>query len=447
MGHKHEIPSLEERFEFTSGLKKNLIFGTLIGIGLVAIGWLLLKNNIHIGFWESSSAAGHVADGAKTGSAHVAGHGEGHGATLLTRIIANLWMNSVYFLGISVTGVFFLAYNYVAKAGWHTTFKRIPEAFPSFIIVPSIILLVLFLIPSTRHMIFHWTHDGIATKGSENYDKIIAGKTWYLNTTFFVIRMVAYFSVWYFLWTKIRKHSLLEDEEGGLTNYYTSRAYSKAFLIFFAVTSSMAAWDFSMSIDPHWFSTMFGWYHLASWHVSGLAAIMLTILLLKDQGYLKAVNFSSIHDLGKLMFGFSVFWTYVWFSQYLLIFYANLPEETIYFRERLSGYDGRYFAPFIINLILNFFFPFLVLMARESKRNIVMIKLACGSILMGHWFDFYQMHMPGVAKEQGGIGIIEWGTTLAFASLFIYFVANQLSKANLIPTKHPFIDESTHHDI
>jgi hypothetical protein len=446
MGHKHEIPSLEERFEFTPSLKKNLLLGTLIGIGLVALGAFLLKNNIHLGVWEHH-AAGHGAEAAGHGAEAAHGGGEHHGPTLFSRIIANLWMNSVYFLGISVTGVFFLSYNYVAKAGWHTTFKRVPEAFPSFIIVPALIMLAIFLIPNTRDIIFHWAHEGIITKGSENYDKIIAGKSWYLNTTFFVIRMVAFFSVWYFLWTKIRKHSLLEDEEGGLTNYYTSRAYSKAFLIFFAVTSSMAAWDFSMSIDPHWFSTMFGWYHLASWHVAGLATIMLTILLLKDQGYLKAVNFSSIHDLGKLMFGFSVFWTYVWFSQYLLIFYANLPEETIYFRERLSGYDGRYFAPFILNLILNFFLPFLVLMARESKRNITLIKLACGSILMGHWFDFYQMHMPGVAKEQGGIGIIEWGTTLAFASMFIYFVANQLSKANLIPTKHPFIDESTHHDI
>jgi hypothetical protein len=211
--------------------------------------------------------------------------------------------------------------------------------------------------------------------------------------------------------------------------------------------TSTAAWDFSMSIDTHWFSTMFGWYHLASWHVAGLAAMMLTILLLKDKGYLKAVTFSSIHDLGKLMFGFSVFWTYVWFSQFLLIFYANLPEETIYFRERFSGYGGRYFAPFIINLLLNFVFPFLILMARDSKRNRTFLKLACGSILIGHWFDFYQIQMPGIAKDQGGIGIIEWGTTLTFASLFIYFVANQLSKANLIPKNHPFIEESVHHEI
>jgi hypothetical protein len=202
-----------------------------------------------------------------------------------------------------------------------------------------------------------------------------------------------------------------------------------------------------MSIDTHWFSSMFGWYHLASWHVSGLAAIMLAILLLKDQGYLKAVTDSVLHDLGKLIFGFSVFWAYVWFSQYLLIYYANLPEETIYFRERVSGFDGRYFAPFIINILLNFVFPFLVMMARGSKRNHMLLKLACGAILVGHWFDFYQMLMPGIAKEQGGIGLIEWGTTLVFASSFILVIAHQLQKANLIPKHHPFIKESLNHSI
>lgn len=441
MGHHHETPSTEERFEFTEGLKKKLILSSLIGVAMVAIGWLLLKNHINIGVWESH-AGGHGAEGA-----HAAAGEEHHGATLFTRIIANIWMNSVYFLGISVAGVFFISYNYVAKAGWHTSLKRIPEALPSFIVVPATVLLVLFLIPATRHEIFHWTHEGVMDVGSHTYDKIIAGKSWYLNFPFFLARMIAYFVVWYYLWTKIRKHSLLEDQVGGLDNYYTSRNYSKMFLIFFAVTSSTAAWDLSMAIDTHWFSTMFGWYHLASWHVAGLATIMLTVLLLKDQGYLKAVQISTIHDLGKLVFGFSVFWTYVWFSQYLLIFYANLPEETIYFRERFTGYDGRYFAPFIMNIIFNFFFPFLMLMARNSKRNVLFLKLACSSILIGHWFDFYQMHMPGIAKDQGGIGIIEWGTTLTFASLFIYFIANQLSKANLIPQEHPFLEESLHHDI
>jgi hypothetical protein len=438
MAHKHETASLDESFDFSPELRKKLIISAIIGIAMVALGAFLIKNHWSIGVWDAGHGAEHG------GEAHGGDH---HGATLFSRIIANLWMNSVYFLGISVVGVFFLSYNYVAKAGWYTSFKRVPEAFPSFIIVPAIIMLALFLIPDTRHIIFHWTHHGIMEVGSENYDKIIAGKSWYLNFPFFLVRMVAYFAIWYYLWTQIRKYSLLEDETNDLAYYYKSRNYAKMFLIFFAVTSSTAAWDFSMSIDTHWFSTMFGWYHLASWHVAGLAAIMLTILLLKDKGYLKAVTFSSIHDLGKLMFGFSVFWTYVWFSQFLLIFYANLPEETIYFRERFSGYGGRYFAPFIINLLLNFVFPFLILMARDSKRNRTFLKLACSSILIGHWFDFYQMQMPGIAKDQGGIGIIEWGTTLTFASLFIYFVANQLSKANLIAKNHPFIEESLHHEI
>jgi hypothetical protein len=453
MAHKHEIPSIEESFIFSSELKRKLTISALIGVVLVALGAFLLHKGWSIGVWESgahgAAEAGHGAAEAGHGAANHGGEhgGEHHGATLLSRIIANIWMNSVYFLGISVIGVFFMSYNYVAKAGWYTSFKRVPEAFPSFIIVPAIIILALFLFPTSRHIIFHWTHEGIMTPGSANYDEIIANKSWYLNTPFFLVRLISYFVVWYYLWTQIRKYSFLEDIEGGLENYKTSRKYAKMFLIFFAVTSSTAAWDLSMSIDPHWFSTMFGWYHLASWHVAGLAAIMLTILLLKDQGYLKAVNFSSIHDLGKLMFGFSVFWTYLWFDQFLLIFYANLPEETIYFRERFSGFDGRYFAPFMVSLVLNFFFPFLILMARESKRNITFLKLACGSILIGHWFDFYQMQMPGIAKNQGGIGIIEWGTTLTFASLFIYFVANQLSKGNLFAKNHPFIEESLHHDI
>jgi hypothetical protein len=440
MAHKHETPSLDESFDFSPELRKKLIISAIIGIAMVALGAFLIQNHWSIGVWDSGHGAEHAG-----GSEH--GGGDHHGATLFSRIIANIWMNSVYFLGISVVGVFFLSYNYVAKAGWYTSFKRVPEAFPSFIIVPAVIMLALFLYPDTRHIIFHWTHHGIMEVGSENYDKIIAGKSWYLNFPFFLVRMIAYFAIWYYLWTQIRKYSLLEDETNDLTYYYKSRNFAKMFLIFFAVTSSTAAWDFSMSIDTHWFSTMFGWYHLASWHVAGLAAMMLAILLLKDKGYLKAVTFSSIHDLGKLMFGFSVFWTYVWFSQFLLIFYANLPEETIYFRERFTGHGGRYFAPFIINLMLNFVFPFLILMARDSKRNRMFLKLDCGSILIGHWFDFYQIQMPGIAKDQGGIGIIEWGTTLTFASLFIYFVANQLSKANLIAKNHPFIEESLHHDI
>ena len=458
MAHKHEIPSLEESFEFSADLKKKFILGGVIGLALVAIGVLL----INLGVWGpegikvashgvehvAAEAGQHGAEAHDAATAHEGAHEGGHHAvTLMNRIIANIWMNSVYFLGISIIGLFFISYNYVAKAGWYTSFKRVPEAFPAFSIIPAIIILILFAIPSTRHMILHWTNEGIMDPLSANYDKIIASKSWWLNMPFFTIRLIAYFGVWYFLWTKVRKYSLLEDASGDIEDYHQSRKYAKMFLIFFAVTSSTAAWDLSMSIDTHWFSTMFGWYHLASWHVAGLAAIMLAVITLKEKGYLQGVNESAIHDLGKLMFGFSIFWTYVWFSQYLLIFYANLPEETIYFRERISGFGGRYFAPFMISLLLNFLFPLLVLMARGSKRRFTLLKLACGAILIGHWFDFYQMHMPGIAKDQGGIGLIEFGITAVFVSAFGYVFMSQMSKANTYAKNHPFMEESLHHDI
>lgn len=443
MAHKHDLPAVEESFEFSPALQKKLFIYMFVGLAMIALGAFIIQQ----GWWGPEGfAAGHEGGHADHGDHGDHAHGH-HSATLMSRIVANIWMNSVYFLGISIVGAFFLAYNYVAKAGWYTSFKRIPEAFPAYMLIPAGIILALYLIPGTRHIILHWTHDGIMDPASENYDKIIAGKSWYLNFGFYLIRIVIYFVVWYYLWLQMRKNSILEDQYEDLAYYNKSRLNAKLFLVFFAVTSSTAAWDLSMSIDTHWFSTMFGWYHLASWHVAGLSAIMLAVLTLKDKGYLQGVNFSAIHDLGKLIFGFSIFWTYVWFSQYLLIFYANLPEETVYFDARVSGYGGRYFAPFLLSLMLNFLFPLLVLMARESKRNYSFLKIACWAILIGHWFDFYQMHMPGIAKDQGGIGLIEWGTTLIFASSFILVVGKQLAKTNLYPKNHPFLKESLTHDI
>lgn len=429
MAQTHEISSLEESFEFSSGFKRKLAIAAIIGVALVAIGAFLRSKGLYIDQWPAEP--GEAASG----------------ATLTSRIVANLWMNSMYFIGISLMGLFFIAYTYVAKGGWMVTIKRIAEAFPAFVIVPAIIMLVLYIIPSTRQIVFHWTHDGIMDPNSQIYDELIASKSWWLNFPFFLVRMVLYFVIWYFLWIKIRQHSILEDEYGGMDNYYTSRAYSKAFLIFFALTSTTAAWDLSMSIETHWFSTMYGWYHLSSWHVAGLSAMMLFILLLKERGHLTLVRMDTIHDLGKLIFGFAIFWTYLWFSQYLLIFYTHIPEETVYFWERFNGYGGRYATPMIASLVLIFVFPFLILMSRNSKRNFLLLKLGAVAILIGTYCDFYQMIMPGVAKDQGGFGFIEIGTTLVFASGFIYFVARELAKVNLYPVNHPALEESLHHEI
>ncbi|MDH5400759.1 MAG: quinol:cytochrome C oxidoreductase, partial [Cyclobacteriaceae bacterium] len=203
--------------------------------------------------------------------------------------------------------------------------------------------------------------------------------------------------------------------------------------------------DWVMSIDPHWFSTMFGWYVFASWWVTGLAFITLSTAILKKNGYLKMINANHLHDLGKFVFAFSIFWTYIWFSQFLLIYYVNIPEETVYFIQRLT--TSPYSWIFFVNLIFNFLLPFLLFMTRDSKRQISLLMLVCPIVLVGHWFDFYLMINPGVMKEQGGVGFMEIGMTLLFGAAFIYVMLSNLSKVPLVAKNHPFMEESLHHHI
>lgn len=424
MASAHAIPSLDEQFEFTGESKRRLLIGIGVGVALVAIGSYLL------------------ASGVGEHAHEVAGE---HRYKWTNRLWANVWLNAIYFTGASVIGMFFMSYNYLAQAGWSSAFKRIPEALPAYLPFMGVVVLATFLIAG--HDLFHWTNPGLYDTTSPDYDPVIAGKQGFLNIPFYLIRVALYFVLWYVLWRMLRGFSLQEDLHGGTGYYEKSIKFGTAFLVVFAVTSSTSAWDFVMSIDAHWFSTMFGWYTLASWHVTGLAVITLTVVMLKERGYLQIVNESHLHDLGKFMFAFSIFWTYVWFSQFMLTYYANIPEETIYYRERFSGYGGIYLAPFFINIFLNFVFPFLVLMTRDAKRTNTILKLAAWGIIVGHYFDFYVNIMPGTVGEHGGFGPIEFGMILIFACGFIWSISAQLEKANLIAKNHPMLEETLHHDI
>ena len=425
--HSNTNYNLDERYEFTPEAKKRVITWLFIGLAMFAVGlvWLMM-------------------DSGSNHDAHAAvGHGEGHGAHApgwQARLYAVLWQNAIFFTGISLIGVFFIAIQYVAWAGWSVTIKRIPEAFGSFLPVTFIVMVVTFLLGG--HDIFHWTHTDVVA-----HDEILKGKSGFLNTPFFLVRMVLFFGLWYMIWRTIRGFSLKEDQEGGMLYYNKSINLSAVFLIIFGVSTSMVAWDWTMSINPHWYSTLFGWYHFASWWVSGLATVTLTVLLLKDKGHLPFVNQNHLHDLGKFMFAFSVFWTYLWTAQFLLIYYANIPEEIIYFKERMHLFDGHYRLLFFFNVIINFLFPFLFLMTRDAKRHTILLKIAAIGLLMGHWLDFYLMIMPGVTKGTSGFGFLEFGTLTTFASAFIYVISNQISKAGLLAKNHPMLQESLHHDI
>jgi hypothetical protein len=435
----HEI-SVDEQYEFLPQTRQRAILGIIIGAVLLAVGVALLYL-----FPETAHEGG---------GEHKAGEVHEH-YNVLTRLWANLWLNNVYFTGIAVVGIFFVAVQYVAQAGWSSQIKRIPESFAYFLPVTGVMMLLIFFLGG--HDLFHWMHADIFEKGTKEYDEIIDGKAGFFYfplangsfPIFWLLRTVAYFGLWFWIFTQIRKYSLMEDNHKDVAFYHKQTFWSIIFIIVFAVTSSTSAWDWVLSIDTHWFSTMFGWYVFASWHVSGLAAITLTVILLKEAGYLKMVNSSHLHDLGKFIFAFSIFWAYIWISQFLLIYYANIPEETIYYKQRWQGemFGFNYTAPFFLNLVVNFIFPFLFLMTRDSKRHLIFLKVASIGILAGHWLDFYMMVMPGTVKQHGDIGLIEFGSILVYVGAFILVVGTFLSKNRLIARNHPMLEESMHHDI
>ncbi len=460
-GHHVEI-NLDERYSFSPELKKKLTLGLIIGAVFVVIGVLSLAmgwgegghdaHGVAAAHGTEAVAGGHGDHTAAVAEGKAEGHGDHAGAAghheefkWTTRLLADLWHNSVFFTGISVIGLFWVAVQYCAWAGWSAGIKRIPEAFGAFLPIGAACIAIIFAFG--HHDMFHWTHDYLYDPKSPQFDKILASKQWWLNMPFYIGRTVLFLGLWMLIWRVMRNFSLKEDQVGGTEYYNKSIWWGAIFIIIFAVSSSVLAWDWTMSIDSHWYSTMFGWYHFASWWVSGIATITLITILLKEQGYLSFINENHLHDLGKFMFAFSIFWTYLWFSQFMLIYYANISEETVYFSTRLTGYDGKYSFLFYFNIFINFIFPFLFLMTRASKRLVVFLKIAAIGILIGHWLDFYLMMMPGITKGHSGFGFLEFGLLLVFLCTFIWVIAATIAKAPLVAKNHPMLEESIHHEV
>lgn len=447
----------EERFSFTSGAKKTLTIIGIVGVVLLILGVILTMSSDH-GHGEEHAlkettenllASAEPLQEAAVGDEHAEEEGHHGSPVWLKRIFANLWVNNVYFTGLAIIGLFFIAIQYAAQAGWSAGMNRIPLAMAHWLPFAALLMIVSWFV--VKGDVFHWTHSDLYA--AEGGDAILKHKSpfffWPLDAgsfpLFYFLRMVIFFVLWYMFFVWIKREMLAEDINGDVRHWYKTRKLSAIFLVIFAVTSSVAAWDWVMSVDPHWFSTMFGWYVFASWWVTGLAVITLIVVVLKENGYLKVVNANHLHDIGKFVFGFSIFWTYIWFSQFLLIYYANIPEETIYFVERLEV--SQYKWVFFVNLLLNFILPFFLLMTRDAKRHMALLKLVCPIIIVGHWFDFYLMITPGVMQHDGGFGFIEIGMMMIFGVAFLFVTLTSLAKAPLYAKNHPMLKESLHHHI
>ena len=355
------------------------------------------------------------------------------------RFWSNLLVNGFFFFGIALGALFYLALHYATESGWGVVLLRIFEGIMSAMPIGIAVLLIVFIAGTFGgHHIYAWMDPEYTDPNSSHFDPIIYGKRAYLNLPFFWIRVVAYFTTFYLFLRWFKNKSRQEDKEGGTESHFKMYRRGALFLVFFAVFSSTMAWDFIMSIDTHWFSTLFGWYVFASMAVSGITTIALISIYLKSNGYLPNVNDNHLHDLGKFMFGFSVFWTYLWFSQFMLIWYSNIPEEVVYFISRIEDYT----IPFWGMVVINFVLPFLLLVSSSLKRVSWILVMAGIVILVGHYMDVFNMIMPSAVGDQWFIGIPEISSIMFFAGLFIYIVFSSLEKAPLEVKGDPFNEES-----
>ncbi len=349
--------NLHTQFVFDSKLKRNLIIGMVIGAASL--------------IWSA------VGDDA-----------------FHTRFWTNYLHNAVFFTGIAFTAMFFLSGQITAFAGWMVVIKRLWEAMSQFMLVGIILLLVVVIgVWGHLHHLYHWNTPGINDPSSPLYDKIIAGKSGFLNPVFFTVGTIGFLAIWYFWAYKLRQNSLAQDtnETPSFDYYKRERKWAASFLPLGGFLSTVFLWQLVMSIDTHWYSTMFAWYSTISLFLGGLALFIMLILYLQSKGYLEYVTREHLHDLGKYLFGISVFWTYLWFDQFMLIWYGNIGEETIYFKERMDNYPVLFWG----NLVLNFVVPFFVLMRNDTKRKVGTMFFAALLVFFGHWIDFFYMIKPG----------------------------------------------------
>jgi hypothetical protein len=346
----------------------------------------------------------------------------------------NLLIAAYYFTTLGLSGFLFIAIQFVTKAGWSTVFRRVPETITT-AIIPGALLMALVLLGVPN--LYEWSH-----AETELFSHQVSGSGQWLNRPFFIFRTLVYFAIWIGLGRGLIKNSHLQDESGDIALSHKNLVRSAIFIILFALTVSVASFDWIMSLEHHWYSTIFGVYNFAGFFVNGMVTIVLLLFVLRKMGYFSdTVGPDHFHDLGKLIFGFSCFWAYIWFSQFMLIWYSNMPEETSYFMDRIQGVWG---ILMVLNLILNWGIPFLFLLPRPAKRRESYLVIICVTLLLGHWLDLYIMAMHPFYRHGIGFSLFDVSFFIMAVSGFALLFFYRLGKNNLIPQKDPTLEESLH---
>ncbi len=348
---------------------------------------------------------------------------------------ANYLLNNYYFLALAIGASFFMALQYITQSGWSAGFKRVPEAMASYIPFAAVFFILLYF---GMHSLYHWSHAEAVEQ-----DVLLQHKSPFLNIPFFFIRLLIYFTCWIIMTRYLRRLSLKEDLEGGLKYFHKSEFSSRIYIFLLAITFSLACFDLIMSIDPHWYSTIFAFKHFAAAFYHGSAILLLIVIILHKQGYFTFFTRNHLQDFTSYVFMLSIIYGYLWFSQFMLIWYGNIPEETIYYAIR---WEGQWKSLFWADMVINWFIPFAILMPKKPARRLKVVVPVIILLIAGQWIDLYLQIFPVVTGENN-FGIIEIGTFLGYTGLFTLIVTRALSAAPLVPKNHPYLGECLDHHI
>jgi len=352
---------------------------------------------------------------------------------------ANWLIVNYYFFSIAMGGAFFFVIQSISQSGWSSAFKRVSEALMSYVPFAALFFLLLWF---GVNDLYQWSH-----KETAALDPIIQHKSAFLNIPFFFARMILYFLLWIVFIRKLRQISLREDladpsnTDGIMYLFGKTELYSKIFIFILAITFSLSAFDWIMSLDVKWYSTIFALKNLVAAFLHGVSILTLIVFILYKRGYFPFFNEYHLHDFARYIFMLSIVWGYFWFAQFMIIWYGNIPEETAYYSIR---WQEGWKVLFFLEIGLNWFIPFMILLPVKASRNMTIVTIVIVFLIIGQYIDLFVQVIPGTTGALK-FSWISAGTFLGFAGLFALVIATTLSKAKILPFNHPYLDESLNH--